>query len=158
MKRTSPILFIYLVGFFFVNAWSQSEVNKISELHDLEMGGGGNNFPFSLSFGLWDRLQNAIGAISGLYLFNKLSTLIRERPLTSIIVAIFVGIITDENKENIIAGIKKLRNSVSRVMGFNSKIKKNEQKRGINFINIADLDVAETQKIANKKSCIYHLN
>ncbi len=155
MKMKFVILFVFLMGPpSIIMKGNNDSSRRIEELGELEAAGN-TSFPkFSFTFGWWERLQNSVGTISGLYLFNKLSELIRERPMTSMFVAVFVGVITNENKENIIKGIRKLRNSVYRVMGLDLKKaeenKKDEQKRGIRFIELTDLDDAEMPKSDKK--------
>ncbi len=147
MKMKFVILFVVLMGFPSIIMKGNDNSKGIEELSELEVEGNANFPKFSLSFGFWERFQNSVGTISGLYLFNKLSELVKEHPMTSMFVAVFVGVITNENKENIIKGIKKLRNSVYRVMGFDLKKaeenKKDKQKRGIRFIELTNLDDAE---------------
>ncbi|HEB41580.1 MAG TPA: hypothetical protein ENI08_01000 [Candidatus Dependentiae bacterium] len=152
MKMKFVILFIFLMGLPSIIMKGNNDSSRgIEELGELEGAGNTSFSKFSFSFGLWERFQNAVGTISGLYLFNKLTALIREYPLGAMIVAVFIGIITDENKENIITGIRKLRNSIYRVMNFDFKKaeenKKDEQKRGIRFIELTDLDDAEMLKL-----------
>ncbi len=151
MKKIFIILLGCFVGLSCMNMQGSDEQARIKELSELEAVGSNHHFPqLSFSFSLWDRLENTIGTISGLYLFNKLSALIREHPITSMFVAILIGVITDENKENIIAGMRKLRNSVYRVIGFNvEKTEKNKsdvQKKEINFLYLANLDANEIPK------------
>jgi len=92
----------------------------------------------SCSGNLWTKFYSTVGVMSGSYLLSQLETLVREHPMKSMAFAIIVGIITNENKKNIIEGIKKLRNSAYRVIGLglktNEESKKDEQKKEIKFV------------------------
>jgi len=151
MKMKFVILFMVLMGLPSIimkgNNDSSRETDALSELEAIS---DASTPKFAFSFGLWERVEDKLGTMSGLYLVVLLRRWIKEHPIKAIIAAIVLGIFTNENKKNIIAGIKKLRNSAYRVMGFDFKKaeenKKNEQKRGIRFIELTDLDDAEMLK------------
>ncbi len=155
MKMKFVVLFMVLMGLpSIIMKGDNNSSRETDELGELEEVGNTSSPKVAFSFGLGERLKNGAGRVSSLYLFTKLTELIREHPLSSMLVAIFIGIITNENKENIIAGIKKLRNSVYHVMNFDLKKaeenKKDEQKRGVRFIALTDLDDAEMLKSGKK--------
>jgi len=155
VKMKFVILFMVLMGFpSIIMKGNNDSSRETGALSELELINNTSVPKFAVSFGLWERVQDKLGTMSGLYLVVLLRRWIKEHPIKAIVAAIVLGIFTNENKKNIIAGIKKLRSSAYRVMNFDfkkaEKNKKDEQKRGIRFIELADLNEAEMPKSDKK--------
>ena len=145
MRAKSLIFFTLLTGLSFaiVEGANDFQFDADDDLGPPNHGNSSGNFLW------WASIKNSAGAVAGSYLLRKLKKLVSEHPIESMIFAIIVGIITNENKENIFEGIRKLRNSAYRVMGFRFKIdkesKKDEQEKEIKFVEWANLDNSKTQ-------------
>jgi len=144
MRAKSVIFFTILMGLSFsiVKGENDSPEQKFENITAEEPNYGHHSENF-LSI-TWGRFQNALLEISRPYLLKKLGKLVSEHPMKSIVFAIVIGIVTNENKENIFEGIKKLRNSAYRVAGFgikaNEKNKKDEQRKEIKFVECENLN------------------
>jgi len=105
---------------------------------------GHDNFSGDFFSVMLEPFYNTVGAMSGSYLLKKLANLVREHPMKSMALAVVIGIITNENKANIIGGIRNLRNSAYRVMGFglktNEEGEKDGQRKEIKFVEWVDSD------------------
>jgi len=142
MRTKFVIFFTLLMGLFFVivKGESDSQQKIFGDPIDLEAQSYAPDSE-DLFCVVWARLQNVVGVISGPYLLKKLSELVSEYPMKSMVMAIIIGIITNENKENIFRGVKRLRNSVYRVIGFGLKeSKKDKKSEEIKFVERAVLD------------------
>ena len=144
MRAKSVIFFMLLTGLSstIVKGNGPTKRGKCGEDYSLEQPSctnphcPGNFFSTALA-----GLSGTLGELSGPFLLKRLQKLVREHPMQAMALAVIIGVITYENKENIFEGIKKLHNSAYRVMGFrlksNKENKKNDKKEEIKFVEFA---------------------
>ena len=142
MRAKSVIFFMLLTGLSFtiVKGDGPTKRGKCGEDYFLEQPSCTNPHCPGIFFSTTlAGLSGTLGELSGPFLLKRLQKLVREHPMQAMALAIVIGVITYENKENIFEGIKKLRNSAYRVMGFglksNEENDKDEQKKEMKFIS-----------------------
>jgi len=133
MRAKSVIFFMLLMGLSFTISKGCEQAKEETPQDCTGPYCPGNFFSKMLA-----GLSSTLGELSGPFLLKRLETFVKDHPMQSMALAIAIGVITYENKENIFEGIKKLRNSAYRAMGFelktNEENKKDEQKRAIKFV------------------------